>query len=185
VNNNNYLNGIFPSFDSLNNEFSPSFRLIDNYSSYFSFYQANCKDKESKATHLCKLNNIFTKTLSNPNTIIVVSDTSIRNNIAISISHIHSYSNNIKKTIYHAVNITLTEAELFSIKCKINQAVQFLCTTYIIVITDTIYSVQCVFDSIVYLYQLQSITIVKDLRTFFNKNLINSIKFWNYPSNNK
>ena len=42
---NNHLNEIFPSFDSLNHEFFPGFRLIDNFPSYFSFHQANYKDK--------------------------------------------------------------------------------------------------------------------------------------------
>jgi len=37
----------------------------------------------------------------------------------------------------------------------------------------------------VYPYQLQSIAIAKNFKTFFNKNLINSIKFWDCPSNNK
>ena len=36
--------------------------------------------------------------------VTVVSDTYIKNNVAISISHVHSYNNNIKKTIYHAIN---------------------------------------------------------------------------------
>ena len=43
---NNYLNGIFSSF---NCEFTPSFRLIDNFSSHFSFYQTNCKDKKKQS----------------------------------------------------------------------------------------------------------------------------------------
>jgi len=38
VNTNNCLNRIFSSFDPLNSKFSPSFRLIDNFPSSFSFY---------------------------------------------------------------------------------------------------------------------------------------------------
>ena len=114
---NNYLNGIFSSF---NCEFTPSFRLIDNFSSHFSFHQTNCKDKKSKATHLCKLDNILSNTSLDSKSIIVVSDTSVRNNIAISISYVYSYSNNVKKIIYHVINITSTEAELFTIRYRIN-----------------------------------------------------------------
>jgi len=44
-----------------------------------------------------------------PTSIIVVSDASIKNNIATSISHIHSYSNDIKKAIHYTTNIILTE----------------------------------------------------------------------------
>jgi len=137
----NYLNGIFPFFNFLNCEFSPSFKLIDNFPSHFSFYQANHKDKESKTAYLCKLNNIFTNILLDPKFIIVVSDTSIRNNVAMYILHIHSYPNIIRKTIYYAVNVTITEAELFAIRCEINQAIQIPEAIYIIVITNIIHLV--------------------------------------------
>ena len=38
VNTNNHLNGIFLLFDSLNSKISPDFRLINIFSSYFSFH---------------------------------------------------------------------------------------------------------------------------------------------------
>ena len=140
MNTNNCLNRIFPFFDSLNSEFSPSFRLINTISSHFSFHWANYKDKESKTAYLCKLDDIFTKTLLDPKSVIViVSDASIRNNVAMFILHIHLYSNNVEKTIHHAVNITFTKAELFSIRCGINQAIQILGAYYIILITNTIH----------------------------------------------
>jgi len=104
----------------LNSEFSSGFRLIDNFPSHFSFHQANYKDKESKATHLHKLDDIFPNALLNPKFVIVISDASIRNKVTMSILHVHSYFNDIKKTIYHAVNITSTEAKLFTIRCRIN-----------------------------------------------------------------
>jgi len=112
-----------------------------------------------------------------PNSIIVVSDTGIRNNVAMSILHVYSHSNSVKKTIYHAVNVTLTKTELFAIRCGINQAIQILEASHIIVTTNAIYLVQCIFDSIIYSYQLQSIAIVKDLIIFFNKHSLNSINF--------
>ena len=118
---NNHLNVIFPSFDSLNSEFSPGSWLVDNFSSHFSFHQVNYKDKESRTAHFCKLDDIVLNASSNFNSIIVVSDVSIKNNIAISIVYIHSYLNLIEKTLHHAVGITSTEAELFAIKCDINQ----------------------------------------------------------------
>ena len=40
------------------------------------------------------------------------------------ILHIHFHSNSTKKTIYYAINVTLTEAELHAVKCEINQAIQ-------------------------------------------------------------
>jgi len=129
-----------------------NFLLTSDFFSHFSFYQASFKDKESKATHLCNLNNIFSNTLVDSKSIIIVSDANIRNIIIISISCIHSHLNDVEKTIHHAVNITSTKAELFVIRYGINQAIQILEATYIIIITDAIHVAQCIFDSIVYLY---------------------------------
>ena len=42
-----------------------------------------------------------------------------------------------------------------------------------------------IFDTSVYLYQLHSITISKNLREFFNKNPNNSISFWDFPDSIK
>lgn len=123
VNANNYLNGIFSSFDSLNSEFSPDFRLVNKFSSYFSFYQTNHKDNESKAAHLCKLDEIFFDALLDPKSVIVISNASIKNKVATSISYTYYYPNEIKKTIHHTVNIISIKAELFAIRCEINQAI--------------------------------------------------------------
>jgi len=120
---NNCLNRIFPSFDSLNSKFSSGLRLIDTFSSCFSFHKANCCNKENKAAHCCKIDDLVFNASSNLYTIIVVSDASIRNNIATSIAHIHSFSSLIKEMLYHAVDITMIETELFTIIYRINQAV--------------------------------------------------------------
>jgi len=120
---NNYFNGIFPVFNFLSNEFSPGSCLVNNFSSCFFFYRANCKNKESKAAQFHKLNDIVLNASSNSNLVIVVSDTSIKNNVATSITHIHLHSNPIKKTLYYAVGIISTKAKLFAIRYSINQAI--------------------------------------------------------------
>ena len=119
------------------------------------------------------------------NSIIVISDASIRNNITTSIAHIYSHSNPVKKTLYHAISITSTEAKLFAIRCGINQAVQFPKVSHIIVITNSIYTAHQIFDLSIHLYQQQSIAISKDLCLFFNKQPLNTIEFWDCPSNSK
>ena len=52
--------------------------------------------------------------------IVVISNISIKNNVATLILHVHSNSNGIKKTIYYAINIILTKTELFTIRYRIN-----------------------------------------------------------------
>ena len=124
INANNYLNGISLTFNSLSNEFSHRTRLINTFSSCFSFHYTNHKSKESKATHICKLDEYMFYTSNNSKLVVMVSNTSIKNNVAISISYVHLFLNPIKKMIHHAVNIMSIKAELFAIRCNINKAIQ-------------------------------------------------------------
>ena len=157
-------------------EFSSGFQLVNIFSNCFSFNTVDCKSNNAKFAHLQKLDKIFKDFSWDTKTVVVISDASIKNNATTPIAHIHSGPNIIAKTIHHTVNITSTKAELFAIRCGINQVVQ---------VTDAIHSVRCIFDSSSHSYQLQSITIAQDLRTFFEKNTYNSIKFWDCPSNTK
>jgi len=143
----------------LHYELSSSFRLIDNLSNHFSFHPANYINKESKEAYFHKLDKIFKNTLTDSNTIIVISNASIKK------MSLYQYYMSIqilmisKKTIYHTVNIILTETELFAIRCRINQAVQISKISHIIVITDSIYLVKYIFNSTTYSYQIQLIAI--------------------------
>ena len=123
VNANNQINSIFSLFDSLNSKFAPGFRLVDKFPSYFSFHWADHKDKEVKAAHFCKLNDIALNVSFYSNLFIVVSNASIRNNIATSIALIYLHSNSVKKTLHHTIGITFSEAKLFIVRCTINQAI--------------------------------------------------------------
>jgi len=80
---NNHLNEVHPSF---NKELSPGFRLVDNFPNCFSFHTVNCKDTEVMNAHLCSLDKILDNS-SNPNTILIISDASIKNNVTTSLSH--------------------------------------------------------------------------------------------------
>jgi len=74
---------------------------------------------------------------------------------------------------------------LFAIRCRINQVIQVTDISCIIVVTNTIYLVRHIFDSLTHPYQIQFIAIAQDLRSFFEKSVHNIIEFWNYPSNAK
>ena len=63
---------------------------------------------------------IFKDSLCDTKIVIIISDANIKNNVAMSIAHVYSGENIVAKTIYYAVNVTLTKAELFVIKCGIN-----------------------------------------------------------------
>jgi len=71
---------------------------------------------------------------------LIVTNTSIKNNIATSIAYIHVHDKLIIKTVHHTVNIMITETELFAIRCGINQATSIPDITKIVVITDSLHA---------------------------------------------
>ena len=119
---------------------------------------------------------------SNSTSTIVVFNTSIKNHIATSVSHIHFFNKSVIKTIYRAINVIITKDELFTIQCSINQAVASSNTNHIVVITDSLHTTRRIFNSSVHPYQIHSAMISQKLREFFSKDACNHIKFWNCPS---
>ena len=67
------------------------------------------------------------------------------------------------KTIYHAINVTSTEAELFAIRCSINQATQLQGINKIIIITNSIHSANKILDYSSYSHQVYSAAISCEL----------------------
>ena len=181
----NRINEIFSSFDPFNKEFSPGDKLINIFPSCFSFYFTNKKSKESLKTHICKLNNIILQASADPKSVVVISDASIKNQVATSITHIHVHDSLTIKMIYHTINVTFTEAELFTIRYNINQATQLPNISQIIVITDSIHAAKRIFNSSSHPFQIHMSLISGELRKFFAKDYNNSIEFWDCPSHCK
>ena len=178
----NRFNECFPSFDPLNSEFSSGFRVIDNFSDQISFVLN--KEKNDK---LCTqtLDKMVLESSSSPSVTIIASDASIKNSVTISIAHIHTHDKPIIKMIHYAVNVTSTEAELFAIRCGINQVSCLNYISKIIIIMDSIHAAKRIFDLSIHLYQVQAAAILKDLRYFLNRHRDNSIEFWECPSHLK
>ena len=135
----------FPSFSSLNSEFSSSLRIIDIFSDCFSFNV--CDKKKDIKFRAQELDKLTLKSSSFSLVALIVSDASIKNNITTSITHIHMVDKPLMKTIHHAVNVTSTEAELFAIRCGINQSIHFDNISKIIIITDSIHAAQKIFQT--------------------------------------
>jgi len=132
-----------------------------------------------------KLNELILLALVDPKTAIVVSDTSIKNQVATFIAHIHIHDIPIVKTVHYAVNVTFIKAKLFVIRCGLNQTTQLTNIEHIIVVTDSIHTAKKIFNSSIHLYQVQTLSISKELREFFIRNHHNSIEFWDYLSQDK
>jgi len=101
---------------------------------------------------------------SSPHTAIIVTDASIKNNIATSILHVHICDHPLTKIVHYAAFVTSTEAELFAIRCGINQACSKENVSRIIIITDFIHAAKKIFDSKSHLYQLHTMAILSKLR---------------------
>jgi len=168
--------GIFPSFSPLNPEFSPGLRITDEFSNRFCFNLVNKKEKEKYQTHTQELDMVLSNS-SLPQSALVITDASIKHDIATSISHVHIANCPLTKTVHHASFVTSTEAELFAIRCGINQACSIDSVSKIIVITGSIHAAKKIFDSESHPYQLHSAAILSELQRFFNSNLNNSIEF--------
>jgi len=151
----NKCNEFFPSFSFFNEKFKPGNHLIDLFSDHFSFHHHSSNAKK----HIEKLNDIVLRALSNPSSTIVVSDTSIKNHVATLISHIHSFNKPVVKTIHRAINVIMTEAELFAIRCGINQAINNANINHIVIITDFLRTARRIFDSSLHPYQIHSAAI--------------------------
>ena len=147
------------------------------FPSYFLFYLSDRKSAKTRKTHLCKLDEIVFNTSTDSIIAIVISDISIKNQVAIFIAHVYIHDSPIIKTTYYAVNITSTEAELFVIRYRLNQAIQLSNIKYIVVITDSIHAVKKIFDLSIHLYQVQTLIISKEIRVFFERSHHNSIDF--------
>jgi len=124
---------------------------------------------------------VLEASLSN-STAIIVSDASIKNNIATSISHMHIANQPLIKALHHTVLVTTTEAKLFVIRCSINQACSKDNVSKIIIVTNFIHVAKKIFNSTSHPYQGQAVAILSNLHQIFTRNQSNLIEFWECPS---
>jgi len=178
----NCFNEVFSSFNPLNLEQTLGCRIIDNFSSHFSFNLFSKHSDDNLKSQICQLDNMTIESSSNPSHALVITDASIKNNIDTSIFHIHIQDKPIIKTLYHAINITSTKAELFTIRCSVNQATNSSGISKIIVIIDSIHAAKKIFDTLLHPFQIHMAAILRELHFFFSQSQDNSIKFWECSS---
>ena len=109
------------------------------FPSCFSFHPSNKRSKNSLISQLYQLDKVAITSFSDLSYTLIITNVSIKNDVTTSIVHIHVHNKLIIKTIHYAVNIMTTEAELFTIRCGINQATSIPDITKIVVITDLLY----------------------------------------------
>ena len=175
VDTNNRSHRLFPAFSPTHPELSPGFQIMNIFSDRFSFNL--CMKGKSNKLCIHQLDSMVIKASSLQSIAIITSDASIKNNIATSISHMHISNQPLIKTLHHAAFITSTEAEMFAIRCGINQATSKTNVSKIIIITDSIHAAKRIFNPSFHPFQNQSMAILGDLHHFFSKDLNNLIEF--------
>jgi len=164
---NNQFNEVFPSFDLLNPEFTPGVRIIDCFSNWFSFHLFSKSNDQQFKSCIQQLNNLAIESSNTPSNALVVMDTSVKNNITSSITHIHVCNKPIIKMLHYAINVTSSEAEFFAIRCGINQATHLHGISKIIVVMDSIHAAKNIFNPSSHPLQKHVAFILNDLREFF------------------
>ena len=122
---------------------------------------------------------------SSHHTALVITDVSIKNDIATSILHIYIANHPLTKTVHYVVFVTSMDAELFAIRCGINQACSKANISKVMVIMDSIHAAKKIFNSKSHPFQSHTAVILSKLQGFFNSNHDNSIEFWECPSHLK
>jgi len=173
------LYSIFSSFAPLHKEFTLGHHISNNFSDCFSFNLVNKKEKDNICVQ--ELNDLVLQN-SLSSTVLVVTDASIKNNIATSVAHVYQTNSPLIKTVHHAVFVISSEVELFTMRYGINQAYNKDNISKIIVITNSIHAVKLIFNSSSHPFQSYLVAILSELRLFFNKSQDNSIEFWECPS---
>ena len=94
--------------------------MINIFPSYFSFHPFNKQSNENLKSHSYQLDNLAIVSSSDLSYTLVVTDTSIKSNVATSITYIYIHNKPVTKIIHHTVKFMSTEAELFTIRYGIN-----------------------------------------------------------------
>jgi len=177
---NNRSYDVVSSLSPLHPEFSPGSRIIDTFSNWFSFNLSNKEKNDKNCLH--QLDSMVIESSSMTFTTITVMDASIKNNITTAVLHMYIPNRPLSKICHHSAFVTSTEAELFVMRCGINQASLIDNISKIIVITNFIHAARKIFNISPHPYQIHITAILEDLHTFFSKNSINSIEFWESSS---
>ena len=150
---NHHLNQVLLAFNSLNKKLFPSFWLVDTFPDHFFFNIVKCNDAKVRTTYLNQLKNIYQNSSNSPDTMFIISNASVKNNIITFISYVQRECNIITKTVYHTMNISTTKAKLFTIRYDVSQVSKMQNITWIIIVTNTIPAAKRIFDTSYHSYQ--------------------------------
>jgi len=165
--------------------FSPGSRVVDHFSSRFSFHSPFSSD-EDLFHHLQNLNQAFRSSQTLSHNIAIITDRGIKKSqVATVVAHIWTDNSIIQHLQVNSINITSIEAKLIAIHLGLIPAMEEENVHDIIVITDSIAAAKKIFESKTDPLQNMSIPVTSAINSFFRKDDRNKIQFWFCSSKTK
>jgi len=176
---NERLNGVKECFNPLFPFFSLGSRVVDHFSSRFSFHSPSSSSDEDLYHHIQNLNQAFRSSQIAPHNIAIVADGGIKKSqVATAVTHIWSENSLVQCLQANSTNITSIEAKLMAIYLGLIPAMEEENVHNIIVITDSIAVAKKFFESKTDPLQNMFIPVTSAIDSFFRKDGRNKIQFW-------
>jgi len=183
---NECLNGVRECFNPLFPLFSPGSRVVDHFSSRFSFHSPLSSLDEDLYHHLQNLNQAFRLSQTVPHNIAIIADSSIKKSqVATVVTHIWSENSIVQCLQANSINVTSIEAKLMAICLGLIPAIEEENVHNIIIITNSITAAKKAFESKTDPLQNMFILVTLAIDSFFRKDGRNKIQFWFCPSKAK
>jgi len=183
---NKHLNGVRECFNPLFPLFSPGSRVVDHFSSRFSFHSPFSSSDEDLYYHIQNLNQAFRSSQTAPHNISIIADGGIKKSqVATAVAYIWSENSLIQRLQANSINITSIKAELMAICLGLIPAMEEENVHNIIVITNSITAAKKFFESKTDPLQNMFILVTSAIDSFFQKDGRNKIQFWFCPSKAK
>jgi len=183
---NKYLNSVRECFNPLFPLFSLGSRVVDHFSSRFSFHSPSSSSDEDLYHHIQNLNQAFRSSQTASHNIAIVADGGIKKSqVATAVTHIWSENSLIQHLQANSINVTSIKAELMAIRLGLIPTMEEKNIHNIIIITDSIAAAKKFFESKTDPLQNMFIPVTLAIDSLFQKDGRNKIQFWFCPSKAK
>ena len=183
---NERLNDVRDCYNLLFSLFSPGSRVVDYFSSRFSFYSPLSSSNKDLFYHLQNLDQVFRSSQISPHNIVIIANRGIKKSqVATTVVHIWTNNSIVWHLQVNSINVTSIEAKLMAICLGLILAIKEENIHNIIVITDSIAAAKKIFESKTNPLQNMFILVTLAINSFFRKDNRNKIQFWFCPSKAK
>jgi len=165
---NKCLNDVRECFNLLFPLFSLGSRVVNHFSSRFSFHSPSSSSNEDLYHHIQNLNQVFRSSQTAPYNIAIIADGGIKKSqVATTVAYIWSENSLVQCLQANSINVTSIEAELMATRLGLIPTMEEENVHNIIVITDSIATAKKVFESKTNPLQNMFILVTSAIDSFF------------------